>query len=160
MTQTKRLFYGRIFTMFGLGRLFHTVSGWDDHSRHMEISGAILQVWELIFESFPMICLQIFISLYTDLNATVLLSLLVGFASVSITFLTLSQKPKSYNSKQENPEHIITKVVTLKRFQKKPVIVALRNSRIYRNLSQNFVCCYPVKLCVGDLTKDENGENS
>ena len=58
-------------------------------------------------ESFPTICLQTWISLYTDLNANVVLSLFVGFASISFTFFRVLYG--DHNSEDREKEQIIAK---------------------------------------------------
>ena len=48
-----RLFWGRIFTLVGLGRVYHGILGWDqDRHKDMDISNRILKVWEMIFVCF------------------------------------------------------------------------------------------------------------
>eukprot|EP01083_Nonionella_stella_P225012 800418_1 len=49
-----RLFWGRMFAFFGLGRLYHTIVGWDEtKNKDMEIANRALKLWEMVFESFP-----------------------------------------------------------------------------------------------------------
>eukprot|EP01083_Nonionella_stella_P302100 1040209_1 len=85
--RTKRLFWGRMLTFFGLGRVYHGILGWDE-ARHkdMEISNRVLKVWEMIFESFPTIVLQTWISLYTNLDVNIVVSLFVGMSSLTYSF--------------------------------------------------------------------------
>jgi len=111
--KAKRLFWGRFFTLLGLGRLYHGIVGWDENkNKDMEISNRILKVWEMCFESFPTITLQTYISLYTNLNINIVLSVLVSFASISFTFFRVLYG--DHFSKNRKQEQIIAKRVERK----------------------------------------------
>ncbi len=97
-----RLFWGRMFTLFGLGRLYHAIVGWDElNNKDMEIANRALKLWEMVFESFPTITLQFWVSLYTDFDINIVLSLFVSFASISFTFFRIVYSDHSSDSREE-----------------------------------------------------------
>ena len=46
---------GQIFTFIGLGRLWHSILGWDSQqNKDMMIANRILKIWEMIFGMFSL----------------------------------------------------------------------------------------------------------
>ena len=66
----------------------------------------------MCFESFPTITLQTYISLYTNLNINIFLSILISFASISFTFFRVLYA--DHFSKNRKKEQIIAKRVERK----------------------------------------------
>lgn len=87
------------------------VLGWDEQ-RHkdMEIGTRVLKVWEMVFESFPTICLQSWISLYTDLDINIVLSLLVGLLTISFTFFRILYSDRHPTESRESEQMIVRRV--------------------------------------------------
>eukprot|EP01083_Nonionella_stella_P036912 100689_1 len=112
--RAKRLFWGRMLTFIGLGRVYHSILGWDEaRNKDMEISDRVLKVWEMIFESFPSIVLQTWISLYTNLDVNIVLSLFVGMASLTYSFWSVLYG--DHNSPTRQNELIIAQRIHSKR---------------------------------------------
>ena len=91
-----RVVAGHTLTLFGLGRPWHGILAWgnDYKSYAMLLSSKTIKIWEMFWESYPSICLQLWIILSQPSESiegydAVVLALSVSIAYVSFTIFRI-----------------------------------------------------------------------
>ena len=79
----------KVMVVLGLGRLWYGVRSWSEESSYDQFR--VLKIWEMIFESFPTVALQFYITLKSrdQFSVSIIISLVTSFLSITFTALNI-----------------------------------------------------------------------
>ena len=80
---------GKIFTFMGWGRLWFEMATWDRNIQRDNIINGYhaIKLYELIFESFPSLALQVIITINTFIHETVIISIIITIIYITLTII-------------------------------------------------------------------------
>eukprot|EP01084_Bolivina_argentea_P289119 496379_1 len=159
---------GKCFTFFGFGRVWFDMISWDKNKiRDNIISGYhLIKIYELIFECFPSLSLQLIVSMTLFSHETIIISIIISMIYITLILFGIVYDEKyllinAYKQCQSQQEPIIAPITETKVLEeniKENIIsknIISANVRSYASVQTNSVSIELIEPF--DVSKTDNG---